>query len=129
MVDEISQPRCKAPIIETVLNGVAKRHCAVRKSMHKQRFDQSFDIVERMAKASQVHNGMGTGAEFMLFLVDKRQAGIEEQVDEERACILRQEHRSPANLGAKVFEVEGCGGADRERLQHFVIPDAFSLGI
>lgn len=91
VVDVISHPRSKAPVVGAVFEDVSQRHGSVRESVHEESLQQALDVVEGVAHAGKVHHRMPTGCKVIFAAINEGHPEVEEQVDEKGPSILRQE--------------------------------------
>lgn len=129
VVDVVGHPCCKAPVVGAVLEDVAQRHGSVGEAVDKQRLQQPLQVVEGVTHAGQMDHPVFAGGEVVFGGVDEGNPEVEEQVDDQRPRVLRQEDRDPANLRPQVPEVEGGRGANGEMLQNILVLQRLPLGV
>jgi len=96
VVDEVSLPCSKRPIIWAVLEEVSQRHCSMGETMNKFGLQQPLEVVEWVTCSCNVLNSTELAAVVQ----------IEPQVDKQGSSILDVEHSWPADLWSQVFVVD-----------------------
>jgi len=114
VVDVVGEVGGEQPVVGAVLEQVEDRHGVVGEAVHKDGFEEAFQVVEGVTGHCEIGTH-GVGFVRCSGAVEEPGPGVDVRVDEEGPSILGQEHRGPADLRAQILDVDGAVRFDVQR--------------
>lgn len=110
MIDKIGDICSKAPVVGAVFEKIRERHGSMREAMDKEGLQLSLCVMNSPSDTSRELDLLRPRGdrEVECSAVDPAWLEVEEGVEEKRTEVFEEKDGFPKDLGAEVFEEEGC---------------------